>query len=186
MKEMFEKVTTLLITQIDRLSQIATEFSSFAQMPNEQPIKLDVNEALREAVDLFHTTNEVSISLFTPHEPIYTWMDAGHFARVLNNLVKNAIQAMIPGRLGMIVLSCKKDGSKIIIEVRDNGTGIPESLRDKIFTPNFSTKSSGMGLGLAIIKNIIERGGGTIRFETKLGEGTSFFIEIPEYKEVNK
>ena len=186
LKEMFEKVTTLLITQIDRLSQIATEFSSFAQMPNEQPIKLDVNEALREAVDLFHNTNEVSISLFTPHEPLYTWMDAGHFARVLNNLVKNAIQAMIPGRLGMIVLSCKKDNDKIIIEVRDNGTGIPESLRDKIFTPNFSTKSSGMGLGLAIIKNIIERAGGTIRFETKLGEGTSFFIEIPEYTQENK
>ncbi len=186
LKEMFDKVTTLLITQIDRLSQIATEFSSFAQMPHEQPVKLDVNEALREAVDLFHTSNEVSISLFTPNEPTYVWVDAGHFARVLNNLIKNAIQAMLPDKLGTIVLSCKHEDSKIIIEVRDNGTGIPENLRDKIFTPNFSTKSSGMGLGLAIIKNIIERAGGTIRFETKMGEGTSFFIELPEYRQSHK
>ncbi len=181
LKEMFDRVTTLLITQIDRLSQIATEFSSFAQMPHEQPIKLEINEGLKEAVDLFHSTNEVSLSLFTPNEPVYTYMDAGHFARVMNNLIKNAIQAMLPGKLGVIVISCKKEDHKIVIEVRDNGSGIPEELRDKIFTPNFSTKTSGMGLGLAIIKNIIERAGGTIRFDTKLGEGTSFFIIIPEY-----
>jgi signal transduction histidine kinase len=150
-------------------------------MPHEQPIKLEINEGLKEAVDLFHSTNEVSLSLFTPNEPVYTYMDAGHFARVMNNLIKNAIQAMLPGKLGVIVISCKKEDHKIVIEVRDNGSGIPEELRDKIFTPNFSTKTSGMGLGLAIIKNIIERAGGSIRFDTKLGEGTSFFIIIPEY-----
>ena len=182
LQEMFDKVTTLLITQIERLSQIATEFSTFAQMPNEQPVKLDVNDALREAVDLFHTTNEVSISLHPANEPLYIWIDAGHFARVLNNLIKNAIQAMPDNKLGIIALSCKRDEDRILVEIRDNGSGIEESLQDKIFTPNFSTKSSGMGLGLAIVRNIVERAGGNIWFDTKIGEGTSFFISLGEYK----
>jgi len=178
--EMFSRITALLITQIDRLSQIATEFGAFAQMPNAQPVMLDVNEALREAADL-HSSPEVSVILNLSPEPLYIWMDAAHFGRVLNNLIRNSIQSVPEGRRPIIRISSEKEGDLVQMEVRDNGSGIAEDVQEKIFMPNFSTKSSGMGLGLAMVRNIIERAEGRIWFRTSIGEGTSFFITLPAH-----
>lgn len=187
--QLFEKVTSLLIRQIDTLSQIATEFSNFAKMPHNNPVKLDINVAVQQAADLFQHEKGTEITAFLYPERLCAFVDPNQFSRVMNNLIKNAIQAIPEDKKGLITLITTKDENNpdknIKIEVRDNGTGIPDELKNKIFIPNFSTKSSGMGLGLAIVKNIISDSGGRIWFETSPGEGTSFFITLPVFSTEN-
>ena len=102
--------------------------------------------------------------------------DREQMRRVLINLLKNAEQSIPEGRQGVIRITVRKKEGKVEIRIRDNGQGIPENLREKIFQPNFTTKSSGMGLGLAICKRIIESMGGEIGFVSEVGVGTEFFI----------
>jgi signal transduction histidine kinase len=105
--------------------------------------------------------------------------DKEQLLRVFNNLIKNAIQAIPEDKEGLIVLGIVRSGNSFIATVADNGNGIPEDLHDKIFTPNFTTKTSGMGLGLAIVKSIVDSSGGSIWFETNEGEGSTFFVQLP-------
>lgn len=99
--------------------------------------------------------------------------------RVFNNLYKNAIQAIPEGRQGNIRTRLFLREGEVVVQVSDNGSGIPEATRDKVFVPNFTTKSSGSGLGLALSKNIVETAGGRIYFETAPEQGTDFFVELP-------
>jgi signal transduction histidine kinase len=110
--------------------------------------------------------------------------DKEQMLRVFNNLMKNAEQAMPDDRSGSILLRLSADAQNIRIEIEDNGKGIPESIRERIFHPKFTTKSTGMGLGLALVKNIIESSDGTIQFESEVGKGTKFIIELPVYKPI--
>jgi len=181
--ELFQKVTQLLIRQIDSLSLIATEFGAFAKMPTGKPEAVDINDVLKEIKDLFGQQTEATIQLNSAPSHLFVWADRNQFSRALSNLIKNAIQAIPPYRHGLIELKTEIENNRVKIEIKDNGSGIPEELVEKIFIPNFSTKSSGMGLGLAIVKNIIEKAGGSISFKTKTGEGTTFFISLPVYGE---
>jgi two-component system, NtrC family, nitrogen regulation sensor histidine kinase NtrY len=99
--------------------------------------------------------------------------------RVFNNLIKNGIQAIPDGRIPHIVIGLKRTGVDWTVSVSDNGSGIEEELRDRIFVPNFTTKTSGMGLGLAMVKNIVEMANGRIWFDSELGKGTTFYISFP-------
>jgi signal transduction histidine kinase len=101
--------------------------------------------------------------------------------RVFNNLFRNAIQSIPSNRLGEIFVQLKLSENAIILSIQDNGTGISDELRDKIFSPNFTTKNSGMGLGLALVKNIIESSEGKIWFESTVNVGTTFFISLPVF-----
>ena len=94
-------------------------------------------------------------------------------------MIKNAVQAMPEDHHGRISVIARREGSRARIEVRDNGTGIPEEARERIFTPSFTTKSSGMGLGLAMVKRMVEQAGGRVWFESEAGEGTRFLVELP-------
>ena len=105
--------------------------------------------------------------------------DKEQLSRVFINLIKNAIQSIPDGRQGKVGISLVLNGDRIRISITDNGKGIPEELQSKLFTPSFTTKSSGMGLGLSIVKSIIESFGGTISFKTKVNIGTVFVIELP-------
>jgi signal transduction histidine kinase len=108
--------------------------------------------------------------------------DREQLSRAIINLIKNGIQSIPENRKGKIIIRLTRREHMAVIEVSDNGAGIPVELRDKLFGPSFTTKSSGMGLGLAIVKNIVENFSGKIWFETELGKGTSFFIEIPVFE----
>jgi signal transduction histidine kinase len=99
--------------------------------------------------------------------------------RLFTNLFTNAVQACKEGNPCKIVIDEKLDGGKVTISIRDNGEGIPGEMRDKIFVPNFTTKSSGTGLGLAMCKGIVEQAHGRIWFETEVGEGSVFYVELP-------
>ncbi|MCC7467348.1 MAG: HAMP domain-containing histidine kinase, partial [Saprospiraceae bacterium] len=173
------KAITRLIEQIDSLAQIASEFSMFANLDIKTKNDVVINEAVESVHDLFSEQKHVNLSLSLPEEKFHILGDKNHLIRVFNNLVINAIQAIPTDRQGEIKVSLSRKGNNSVIQISDNGGGIPPEIRERVFEPNFTTKTSGSGLGLAICKKIIEAHGGTISFETRDNEGTDFFVEVP-------
>lgn len=178
-KELTEKVTKTLLEQIDNLTFIASEFSNFAVMPKANNELLVLNDVLDNVVNLFTENEEAEIQLNLPADKIQITADKNQLIRVFNNLIKNATQAIPAEEEGEIIISLEQIDHRAIIKVKDNGIGIPEEQREKVFVPNFTTKSSGMGIGLAISKNIVESAGGYIWFESSENSGTTFFVEFP-------
>lgn len=178
--EIQEKVTKTLIEQIDNLSKIASEFSNFAQMPKAKNEKINIVEKINNTIGLFSNTSDFDfIFNSSVKNDVFIYADREQISRVLINLITNAIQSVPEDRKGIINILLEKNSKKVVIKISDNGKGIPDELKDKLFVPNFTTKSSGMGLGLAITKNIIENSKGSIRFETTFDVGTTFIIEFP-------
>ena len=175
-----ERFTKNLIEQIDALSHIATEFSNFAKMPKMQVERVNMSALLQNVSDFHQGENGVNIKLsVTDHSAYYVMTDKEQMLRVFNNLLRNAMQAIPESREGEIKIIMKNEDSRCLIEVNDNGGGIPQELHDKIFSPNFTTKNAGMGLGLALVKNIVESSGGQVWFKSEPGVGTSFYISLP-------
>lgn len=177
----FEKSTSMLIEQIDNLSRIAGTFSNFARMPEAKFVRVDVAARLYSVVQLFVNNNEqVQIDYRGQEKDVYVYADPEQLVQVFNNLLKNATQAIPDDRAGYIEINLWQEADRILIEIKDNGVGIENELYDKLFVPNFTTKNNGMGLGLAIAKNIIELSGGTISFTSSLNEGTTFRVILPK------
>lgn len=176
-KEKLDDFAKILIQQIDTMSSVASAFSNFASMPAQQNETLNVVKIVQLALDIF---NEDFIHFSFSEEEIIASLDRTQLIRVITNLVKNAIQA-IPEEQEKkdIFVSVYKDEKNAVILVKDNGKGITEQNKARIFEPKFTTKSSGMGLGLAIIKNIIENYNGTITFKSEEGKGTEFLVSFP-------
>lgn len=179
LKQLVGRVSHTLIEQIESLSNIASEFSNFAKMPQAENEKVLLNDVVASVHDLFRKREDMDIHLYVPIQDIYVFADRNQLVRVLNNVVKNAIQSVPEERRGRVDISLLKRDDKAVISIADNGSGIPDEMKDKVFSPNFTTKSSGTGLGLAICANIVETFNGKIYFITNPGEGTTFFIEIP-------
>lgn len=178
-KDLILRVSATLIEQINNLNQIANEFSNFATMPKASNEKIIINEIVEAIHDLFRKREDMDIQMSEPIDDLYVFADRNHLVRILNNIVKNAIQAISTDKKGVIKISLYKQGDKVVVSVKDNGSGIPDDMKEKVFTPNFTTKSSGTGLGLAISANMIESFNGRIYFTTQVGIGTEFFVEIP-------
>ncbi|MBV6644146.1 MAG: HAMP domain-containing histidine kinase [Cyclobacteriaceae bacterium] len=165
-----------LITQIDTLSAIADSFSEFAKMPIPENEVFDFSELVADISGLYQNEN---VSIEAKVEPgIEVCADPKMLGRILNNLILNGVQA-VDDQKPSIKISLRKRGTKVLLTVQDNGAGIPEGLREKVFTPYFSTKEMGSGIGLAIAKKGIEQANGNIWFESEMGEGTSFYISLP-------
>lgn len=178
-RERIDRTARILIEQIDTLSHIASEFSRFAQMPPAVPEEFDIIAVLRDTVAL-HNGQGVEIRLdVADSERMIVSADREQMMRVFTNLLRNALQAIPEGREGRIVISPEKDNGHVSIPVSDNGSGIPEEIRDHVFVPNFTTKSAGMGLGLAMVQRIVEGAGGSVTFDTRTGEGTTFTVQLP-------
>jgi signal transduction histidine kinase len=182
--EFIEKVTRTLIEQIDNLSFIASEFSSFAKMPKAFNEAINLVESIRSSLLLFSNTDNVDFAFDHESEEIPIFADKEQLSRVFINLIKNAIQSIPENRKGRVVIHAVMSENTVRVSVADNGKGIPEDLQGKLFTPSFTTKSSGMGLGLSITKNIIESFNGHIAFKTKVNHGTTFLIELPVHKNI--
>ncbi|HET8753277.1 MAG TPA: HAMP domain-containing sensor histidine kinase, partial [Salinimicrobium sp.] len=172
-----EEYTNTLITQIDTMSSIASAFSNFAKMPAQQNETLNVPKIAKLALDIF---NEDYISFSSDKEEIHAKFDRTQLIRVVTNLVKNAIQAVDGVANPAILVSVNDEGEDVCICISDNGHGISEENRKKIFEPKFTTKSSGMGLGLAMVKNIVENYNGSITFKSKINKGTIFKVCFPK------
>ncbi|MCX6310124.1 MAG: HAMP domain-containing sensor histidine kinase [Bacteroidetes bacterium] len=180
-----ERLSKTMIEQIDTLASIATAFSDFAKMPKPNNDGMDLRELTKNAIDLFHETSESTDFVFHDHGISKAWIcaDKEQLIRVFNNLFRNAIQAIPEDRKGRIDVTLSKQNQNFIVAVKDNGAGIADEVFDKIFVPNFTTKTTGMGLGLAMVKNIVESCNGQIWFETSKGKGTTFYVSFPEYAE---
>ncbi len=179
--EYMEKISHSLVEQIDTLSSIATEFSNFAKMPVAQNEPIDIIDKINSVIPLF-ATGENKRAFHTDFHGLSKTMisaDKEQMSRVFINLFKNALQAVPKDRQPEIHVDVLQLNQMVWIRVKDNGAGIPLEMQEKIFRPNFTTKSSGMGMGLAIVRNIIESADGTISFKTKQGEGTAFIISLP-------
>lgn len=189
--EYFNRSTQLLIDQIDNLSHIAQSFSSFAKMPEVNPTEVDVAAKLYDFVMLMRNNPmQIPIRYVGPDKGVMAITDAEQITQVFNNIVRNALQAMegLPDSDIIIILKNANrqtvnnedlDPNKrwIKISISDNGPGIPEEMREKIFMPNFTTKNTGAGLGLPISKNIVEGSGGKICFQTS-EKGTTFLVYL--------
>ncbi|MFK5973057.1 MAG: ATP-binding protein [Flavobacteriaceae bacterium] len=166
-----------LIQQIDTMSSIASAFSNFAEMPAQQNETLNVVKIVKLAVDIF---NESYIHFIAEEEEIIAKLDRTQLIRVVTNLVKNAIQAVPEVASPRILVSVASEGNFVKVSVADNGIGITDDFRQKIFEPKFTTKSSGMGLGLGMVKNIVETYKGSIDFSSLPGKGTVFTVKFPK------
>jgi signal transduction histidine kinase len=180
LKQKLNDYSKTLIQQIDTMSAVASAFSNFASMPAQQNETLNVVEVVEFSLDIF---NEDFIAFESNSEEIITVMDRTQLIRIITNLVKNAIQA-IPEEQAekAILVSVNEEEDNVIISVKDNGIGIDADNTEHIFEPKFTTKTSGMGLGLGIIKNIIENYKGTITFETEPEKGSTFMVSLPIVK----
>ena len=179
--ELVQRISKTMIEQIDTLSVIASEFSNFAKMPRPKNEVLDLDEMIRSAVNLFAVTPGLEIHFEENPGKRLVFADREQLSRAFSNLLKNAIQAIPENKKGMIGIAIKTENGLHVISVSDNGSGIPKALQSKIFSPNFTTKTSGMGLGLAMVKSATELLGGNIWFETTEGKGSVFYISLPAY-----
>ncbi len=174
----FKHSTKLLIEQIDNLSHIAHSFSSFAKMPEVVTTEVDIAQKLTSVIELFrNNSSSVPIRYIGADRSVMAMADSEQIGRVFTNLIKNAMQALDAHKDGDIIIMLKKLPTMVEVSISDNGNGIPEDIQDKVFRPNFTTKSTGMGLGLAISKNIVEGSGGTISFKTS-PKGTTFYVHF--------
>jgi signal transduction histidine kinase len=176
------RFTNTIVEQIDSLSQIASEFSDFAKMPAANIEKVELSEVVESAADLYHHHSHISIAINKPEHPSYVMADRKQLLRVFNNLVQNAVQAIGKKSGGRIIIDITAEDEFYNIRIFDNGTGITEEQAGKIFSPSFTTKTSGMGLGLALSKSILNSLNATIDFESEPGSGTTFRIKIPTGK----
>jgi two-component system, NtrC family, nitrogen regulation sensor histidine kinase NtrY len=179
LEETFKRVTAVLIEQIDSLSKLATEFSSFAQMPQQNVENCSLTQSLVNTITLFEKSENVTFQYADNLPDITVHADKEQLGRIFNNVIKNAIQSVSPDRKGLIKVSMESTSSSVTVSIEDNGKGIDKGDAKNIFVPNFSTKNSGMGLGLAITRKMIESADGRIWFESTVGVGTNFFLEWP-------
>lgn len=178
--ERVDKISQTLIEQIDNLSSIATEFSNFAKMPLAKNEEVELSRKIMNTIDLFKEDESCEIEyLNKAGKPLIVYADKKQLSRVFINLIKNGIQAVPDDREVRISITLEKIDNFARVSIRDNGRGIPVEIREKLFQPNFTTKSSGMGLGLAIVRNIINNAGGTINYNTDPGNGSVFFVDLP-------
>jgi signal transduction histidine kinase len=180
-KARLEKSINSLLHNIETLSDIATTFSNYAQMPVPENEEFDIVGLLRQTVNIYIANEEdVDIRIKVPEQKIIVEGDPGWMGRTISNLIINGIQAVRKDQKPLIKIDLNRvDRSRILISVSDNGEGIREDIKDKIFMPNFSTKYSGSGIGLAIAKRAVDHAGGKIWFDSKTGVGTTFYIQLP-------
>lgn len=177
-----DSFTKSMVEQIDNLTVIASEFSDFAKMPQANNEKIDLREFIPSVLDLYKGFENVNIHISMPNDqqPVFILVDRNQLLRVFNNLIKNAIQAYQKRETANIYILCQRDEGFVRLQIKDHGVGIPDELKKNIFQPYFTTKSSGMGLGLAMVKSIITSFDGHISFESNHGKGTSFIIRLPD------
>ncbi len=177
--EKLHEHTQAMIDQIDAMSSIAEAFARFSDMPEYNKVEIDLTALMSTCALLYPS---IKVKLDVPDHKVFGLVDRELIVRVFNNLIKNAQQAIPEHRIANIEIGLNDEGEKTVLWVKDNGTGIPADKHDKIFEPSFTTKSTGMGMGLAIVKSIIEGHEGKIWLESEPDKGSCFFIELPKVK----
>lgn len=179
MQALSEKVSATLVEQIDQLAKIASDFSQFANIGNARMEVFDINDSLSSLINLYAANSRVNIVFNHPSQKALIKADRTQINRLFTNLFQNAIEASEDDDVIEIIVDEEINANKLQINITDHGSGIPAEKRQKIFTPNFTTKTSGTGLGLAMCKGIVEKANGRIWFDTEEGKGTTFYVLLP-------
>lgn len=178
--EHFDKVAASLLEQINILSETATEFSNFSRFHSEDPTEIELNSLIREQIVLFSTSEHIKIHFEPSAQEARIVGQRSQIIRILVNLLGNAIQAVEAQAIGVITVRVEEEGDQYLIQIADNGPGVAPENRDRLFKPNFTTKSSGTGLGLAICRGILDQYQGTISYSSSEWGGACFNIRIPK------
>ena len=178
-EDKFESVADSILEQIDILSDTASEFSSFAKFYYEESSTLNLYSLIMEQRVLFDNRDNIKILINSESEECYVFARKGQIIRVIVNLLSNAVQAVETRGGGYIRISISSSDGKYTVSFEDNGPGVKEEDVDKLFKPNFTTKTGGTGLGLAISRNIIEQSGGTIYYRKSELGGANFSFTLP-------
>lgn len=174
--ERTQRTFQILMQQIDTIESIADAFSDFAKMPSRKDELIDLIDVINNTLEIF----PVQFISFTHSKPKFEMMfDKQYLNRIVTNLVKNAFQSIPHNRTPNILVDISQKNDNVILVIEDNGRGISEEDRREIFRPRFTTKSSGSGIGLSMVKKIVEDYDGIIRFETVENLGTKFIIQLP-------
>jgi two-component system nitrogen regulation sensor histidine kinase NtrY len=175
----FDECTRTIVKQVEELKGMVNEFSNFARMPASQPTPSHLNEIIQETLVLFQEAHKQVHFEFIPHDlPVFN-LDRDQIKRVMINLIKNSLVAI--GKEGEIRIETSYNPKlqMVRLEISDDGCGIPDEEKGKLFEPYYSTKKSGTGLGLTIVNAIIADHNGYIRIRDHLPKGTTFLIELP-------
>ena len=165
--------------QIDTLSHIAQEFSNFAKMPQSKNERLNLQDIVKSVLSTFENENQTISFYQNTLEAAFVFGDKSHLIRVLNNLIANAIQSIPTERKKKISLDLRLSKNHVTLKITDNGNGISPEISKRIFMPNFTTRSTGSGLGLAMVKSIVTQMNGKVAFRTQVDKGSSFFVILP-------
>lgn len=174
------KTTQTMVEQIDALTEIASAFADFARMPAQKTEKVSITEVINQVIDLFSVNQNSEIVWLKPNKEQYVTVDRNSLLRVFNNLIKNALQALEGISQGKVVIETTEAGNFVVVKISDNGKGMTIEQSQRIFTPYFTTKTSGTGIGLSIVNNIIRAMQGEISFESETGKGTTFTLRLPK------
>ena len=175
----FDECTRTIVNQVGELKNMVNEFSNFARLPASNPTPNYLNEIIKETLVLFHDARKDVRFDFVPQDvPVFN-LDREQMKRVMINLIKNSLAAV--GREGEIRIRTSYDPrlQMVRLEVSDNGHGIPDEDKGKLFEPYYSTRKAGTGLGLTIVNTIIADHNGYIRVRDNAPQGTTFLIELP-------
>jgi nitrogen fixation/metabolism regulation signal transduction histidine kinase len=178
-KDISVYVAKTLVEQIDHLSNIAGDFAQFANISQSKNQVFNLSDSLKHIVSLYSANDNIKINLKISDDKVMIVADKTQINRLFTNLLQNAFQSVPEDKIAEINLSIDVIDNNVRVAVKDNGTGISPEMISKIFTPNFTTKTSGTGLGLAMCKGIVEKANGSIWFETEEGRFTIFFVELP-------
>jgi signal transduction histidine kinase len=176
-KENLKESIDLIQKNVEYINKIVADLQDFAKRLNPRKERLSIQTVIRDALSIVTLPSEIQVDIKIEEENKMAIADRDMTKRILSNLIQNAVQAMPQG--GKLTLQEESNGHYVIISVIDTGVGIPKEAKKKIFTPLFTTKSKGQGLGLAVVKRLVEAQGGTIRFESEEGKGTSFIVQFP-------
>ncbi len=177
--KVFERSSKTIIREVDSLKALVDEFSRLGKMPVANMEPTDVGEVVEEAASLYRDYRDLRINVLRTGEAPPTVLDREQFKRVMLNLFKNAVRAMDKRGTIKVTITPEADGGRLFIEVADEGPGINDEDKEKLFMPYFSTKKGGTGLGLAIADRIIAEHNGHIRVRDNTPRGSVFTIELP-------
>ena len=175
-RERVKQMSKTVVDQIDLIATVASAFSEFAKLPEKNNEVINLN---KEVEDILRVFNDDSIFMHTNKNDIMISMDRIYLSRIITNLVTNAKQAQSDDRKLIINVDVEQHQRRVMISVQDNGVGIPENMYERIFEPNFTSKSSGMGLGLSMVRKMIEDYKGEIVVKSEVGKGSTFIITLP-------
>ncbi len=176
-KEVLEKTKVMIVNEIDKLNRIATEFSNFAKLPRRNYEFLNINSILEDVISLYSLEPKIEFKKLLSKNLPDIFGDKQELNRAFQNIIKNAVQSI--SEKGTIEVESYSTNEFVYVKVTDNGCGIEPEILNKLCEPNFSTKSQGMGLGLAITKKTLDDMKASIGFTSKINEGTTVIVKFP-------